>query len=143
MTMRSTEGARRVEFPAVPRSIVVRFRAAFLIPPCGRQGMRPRAFAVDVERAIGGLHMKRLTGIFAGCCCLVSGLGVVAVAQEVHGPPKVLVLPREFLKPGKGGEMHERSESAFVKAMSAAKWPVHYFGVESMSGATRALFLTG
>jgi len=87
--------------------------------------------------------MKRLTGIFAGCCCLVSGLGVVAVAQEVHGPPKVLVLQREFLKPGKGGEMHERSESAFVKAMSAAKWPVHYFGVESMSGATRALFLTG
>ena len=87
--------------------------------------------------------MKRWTGLLAGlCCCFGSCMGV-ALAQEMQGPPKVLVIQREYLKPGKGGEMHERSESAFVKAMSAAKWPVHYFAAESMSGQPRVLFFTG
>jgi hypothetical protein len=86
--------------------------------------------------------MKKLTGLLAIVCFLLTGLQVAA-AQESMGPPKVLVIQREFLKPGKGGAIHERSESAFVRAMSAAKWPTHYLGMESMSGATRALFLTG
>ncbi len=89
--------------------------------------------------------MKKLTGLFAGCSLLVVGLltGVEAVAQEMPSPPKVLVISREYLKPGRAGGVHERSESAFVRAMTAAKWPTHYFAVESMSGPSRALFLTG
>jgi hypothetical protein len=89
--------------------------------------------------------MKKLTGLFAGYCVVVCGLlaGVEAVAQEMPPPPKVLVIMREFLKPGRAGGVHERSESAFVRAMTAAKWPTHYFAVESMSGPQRALFLTG
>jgi hypothetical protein len=89
--------------------------------------------------------MKKLTGLFAGYCVVVCGLlaGVEAVAQEMPPPPKVLVIMREFLKPGRAGGVHERSESAFVRAMTAAKWPTHYFAVESMSGPSRALFLTG
>jgi hypothetical protein len=86
--------------------------------------------------------MKKLTGLLAGVCVSAIGLGV-ALAQEAMGPPKVLVIQREFLKPGRGGTMHERSESAFVRAMSAAKWPVHYFALEALSGPTRMLFLTG
>jgi hypothetical protein len=86
--------------------------------------------------------MKKLTRRLAGFSVLVIGLGVAA-AQETVGPPKVLVIEREYLKPGRGGAIHERSESAFVRAMSAAKWPVHYVGMDSMSGPTRALFLIG
>ena len=89
--------------------------------------------------------MKKLTGLFAGCCLVFGGLlaGVEAVAQEMPPPPKVLVISREYLKPGRAGGIHERSESAFVRVMTAAKWPTHYFAVESMSGPSRALFLTG
>ena len=86
--------------------------------------------------------MKRLTGLLAGLSVAVTGLGVAA-AQEAMGPPKVLVIQREFLKPGHGGTIHERSESAFVRAMTAAKWPTHYFALEALSGPSRALFLTG
>jgi hypothetical protein len=89
--------------------------------------------------------MKKLTGLFAGCCVVAGGLlaGVEVTAQEMPAPPKVLVIMREYLKPGRAGSVHERSESAFVRAMTAAKWPTHYFAVESMSGPSRALFLTG
>jgi len=86
--------------------------------------------------------MKKLTGLTAGALVLVTGLGVAAAQQEM-GPPKVLVIQREFLKPGKGGPTHERSESAFVRAMTAAKWPTHYIGLDSMSGQPRSLFLIG
>ena len=71
---------------------------------------------------------------------------VIAAAQDAsnsHMPPKVLVIGREFTKPGKSGVAHEKTESAFVQAMKRAKWPTHYLAVESLSGKSRALFLTG
>jgi len=58
-------------------------------------------------------------------------------------PPKVLVIGREYTKPGKAGLAHEKTESAFVQAMKRANWPTHYLAVESLSGKSRALFLTG
>ncbi|MGP8259503.1 MAG: hypothetical protein ACLQM6_06060 [Acidobacteriaceae bacterium] len=58
-------------------------------------------------------------------------------------PPKVLVIEREYTKPGKGGAPHEKSESAFVSALAAAKWPTHYLAATSMSGRPRALFMFG
>jgi hypothetical protein len=80
--------------------------------------------------------------------CLAALLSCTALpssllhSQEVpDGPPNVLVFQREYLKPGKGGMLHERSESAFVKAFADAKYPTHYFALDSMSGVTRALFL--
>ena len=85
--------------------------------------------------------MKRLTRLLAGFFVVITGLGVAA--QRPMAPPKVLVVQREFLKPGRGGTVHERSESAFVRAMTAAKWPTHYIAIEALSGPTRALFLTG
>jgi hypothetical protein len=86
--------------------------------------------------------MRKSSGVFAGLC-IVFGCMAVAAAQEMAGPPKVLVIQREYLKPGRAGSVHEKSESAFVRAMTAAKWPTHYFAVESMSGPSRALFLLG
>jgi hypothetical protein len=56
--------------------------------------------------------------------------------------PFVLQITREFVKPGKAGAVHEKAESAFVQAMARANWPTHYLAVTSLSGKSRALFIT-
>ena len=86
--------------------------------------------------------MKKITVLLLGSYLLLGGLGVAA-AQEMPGPPKVFSVVREFVKPGKGGALHEKTESAFVQAMAHAKWPTHYFAVSSITGKPRVLFLTG
>ncbi len=86
--------------------------------------------------------MKRFTGLLLGTCLLVGGVGI-ALAQETTPPPKVLTVYREFVKPGKGGALHEKAESAFVQAMTRAKWPTHYFAASSITGKPRVLFFTG
>lgn len=90
--------------------------------------------------------MKKLIGISLGLCCLTIGSGLMVAQEAGDGttpPPKVLVTMREFLKPGKGGSLHVKSESAFVRAMEAAKYPTHYFAMNSLSGPSRALFILG
>jgi hypothetical protein len=86
--------------------------------------------------------MKKITGLMLGLSFLVGGIAL-ASAQEsgTVSPPKVLVLYREFLKPGKQGMSHQKTEKAFVQAASNAKWPQHYFAVNSVSGRPRSLFL--
>jgi hypothetical protein len=90
--------------------------------------------------------MKKTTGLLLGLCVfLCAGGGVLAAEEMSEGtmpPPKVLVIFREFLKPGKAGRTHEKSESAFVQALARAKWPTHYLALTSMSGRSRALFIT-
>jgi hypothetical protein len=90
--------------------------------------------------------MKKAVTVLLGACLCI-GAVTVAVAQENAAgkdmPPKVLVVNREVLKPGKGGSPHERTESAFVRAMAAAKEPTHYLGMDSLSGPSRSLFFTG
>ena len=87
--------------------------------------------------------MKSLVGISVALC-LLTICPRFAVAQETADgqvtPPKVLVIDREFVKPGKSGMMHDKAESAFVRAMIAAKSSNHYFAMTSMSGPSRALF---
>jgi len=79
--------------------------------------------------------------------CMAMGFSVGTAAQEQSvakmGPPKVLTVTREFLKPGKNGTPHDKTESAFVAAMRDAKWPSYYFGLDSLSGKLRSVFLTG
>jgi hypothetical protein len=84
-------------------------------------------------------HSATLPLVFS----LLFGAAITASAQVDSGPPKLLVIQREYLKPGKAGSTHEKSESAFVRAMTAAKWPTHYFGLDSASGPSRSLFLVG
>lgn len=86
--------------------------------------------------------MNKLAGLCAGLC-LTAGCGAMVAQDMPAGPPKVLVIQREWTKPGKAGAIHEKSESAFVNAMTAAKWPTHYFAAESMSGKPRVLFFVG
>ena len=63
-------------------------------------------------------------------------------AQESMASPRVLQITREYVKPGKAGAVHDKAESAFVQAMTRAKWPTHYIGLTSLSGKQRAIFLT-
>jgi hypothetical protein len=88
------------------------------------------------------MKVKRIIGFTLGVLCLSVTGSVLAQdsAPGVNGPPKVLVIQREYLKPGRSGNIHERSESAFVRAMSAAKWPTRYVAMNSLSGPSRALF---
>jgi len=89
--------------------------------------------------------MRKPTGLGLLLCVLAgcSGLGIAQEKAGVMTPPKVLVIFREFLKPGRTGTTHEKSESGFVQAFRAAKWPTEYLAVDSLSGKPRSLFLTG
>jgi hypothetical protein len=90
--------------------------------------------------------MKKLCSFLLGASFVLAAAGI-SVAQDKPGvmrvPPPVLTITREFVKPGKSGVVHERTESAFVKAMTAGKSNQHYLALNSMSGKPRALFLTG
>lgn len=70
-------------------------------------------------------------------------LPLTAQDQAAMAPPKVLVIVRENLKPGKSGTPHEKTESAFVSAFKAAKWPQHYLALDAQTGNPRSLFLIG
>ncbi|GAC1659591.1 MAG: hypothetical protein NVS9B15_22440 [Acidobacteriaceae bacterium] len=85
--------------------------------------------------------MRKSAGI---CTLILVGAATFTIAQEPSpaGPPKVLVIQREFVKPGKAA-LHTKSESAFAHAMAGAKWPTHYIALDSMSGQSRTLFLLG
>jgi hypothetical protein len=73
----------------------------------------------------------------------LAGLGVAA-AQDSSDmkPPAVIQINREWLKPGKGGAMHDKSEAAFVNLMNKGKLQGHYIALNSMSGKPRALYMT-
>jgi hypothetical protein len=89
--------------------------------------------------------MKKMSGILL-VLCLGLGTALTTAAQDKSVtmlPPKVLNVIREVLKPGKGGAAHERTESAFVKAMIAAKSTDYYFALDSLTGPSRTLFFSG
>jgi hypothetical protein len=83
---------------------------------------------------------RKLICLPALLSCMAFPASLLHSQQSNDGPPNVLVFQREYLKPGKGGMLHERSESVFVRAFAEAKYPTHYFALDSMSGPTRALF---
>jgi hypothetical protein len=92
--------------------------------------------------------MKRKSVFLSGTCLTMMslaglGFGFGQTADEAMAPPKVLIIQREMVKPGRAGNTHVKTESAFVQAMSNAKWPTHYLGMESLSGVSRALFFIG
>lgn len=88
--------------------------------------------------------MKRLAGIFLAVC-LVFAAGMFARAQETggHKPPKILTIIREYVKPGKDGAPHEKTEALYVDALTRAKTPAHYIGLTSVTGRPRCLFFEG
>jgi hypothetical protein len=88
--------------------------------------------------------MSRITPILLGLSLAVSGSSLAA-AQEpsaaTASAPKYLQVTVEYTKPGKGGMAHDKTEGAFVQAMTRAKYPIHYVAFNSMSGKARAIYL--
>ena len=92
--------------------------------------------------------MKKATIFFLGVCWFLIGAAAVRAQEQtpqqgVTPPPKVLTIIREYVKPGKSGALHEQAEAKFVQAFARAKWSQHYVALTSVSGPSRALFLTG
>jgi hypothetical protein len=73
---------------------------------------------------------------------LLAGAGAVrAVAQTAAPtPPKVMLIGRELVKPGKGAA-HTKLESAWSRALEAAKNPATFIAMTTMTGANEAWFL--
>jgi hypothetical protein len=89
--------------------------------------------------------MKSLVWLCAAALALAAIVSAVAQDQSsgTMSPPKILTITREFVKPGKTGAMHDKTETAFVQAMTRAKVSTHYLGMNSITGKSRSLFFTG
>jgi hypothetical protein len=86
--------------------------------------------------------MKLLNPVVLGLSLALAGSIAAAAQDDSSKPPVVLQITREFLKPYKGGMSHDKTESAFVTAMTKANFPAYYIGLNSMSGKERGLYLT-
>ena len=77
------------------------------------------------------------------CCTVALGVTLVAVpnAQQGPGPRKVMQIIREEIKAARGAP-HGRAEEAYVRAFRAAKTPVYYVGLRSVTGPTEAWFVS-
>ena len=65
------------------------------------------------------------------------------VAQTaMPGPPPVLWIQRELVKPGKGSA-HNDWEAGWPAAFTKANWPTNYLGMNALSGTNEAWFIIG
>lgn len=85
--------------------------------------------------------MNKFSPIPLGLSLAAVGSSLVA-AQQTASLPMVMQITREYTKPYKGGMAHDKTESAFVQAFTRAKFPAYYEALNSMSGKSRALYLT-
>ena len=85
----------------------------------------------------------KISSVLLGLSLAVTG-SVSAAPQDATPTevPKVLQITVEHTKPYKGGMAHDKTESAFVAAFAKAKFPVHYIGMNSLSGKPRSLYMT-
>ena len=71
---------------------------------------------------------------------LLGAAASLLLAQEAPQPPKVLLIVREDIKEGKSAA-HEKSESQFMRAAAAAKFPANILGMNAITGTAQAWFL--
>jgi hypothetical protein len=87
--------------------------------------------------------MRKLqAGLFVLSVMLVGAPSNLRAQQTTMGPPKILVVDREVVKPGKEAA-HQGTEGAIPKALGKAKWGQHYIAASSLSGEHRVVFLIG
>jgi hypothetical protein len=88
--------------------------------------------------------MKMFSPFLLGLSLAVT-VATVAVAQDQStasvSAPKYLQITVEYTKPGKGGMAHDKTEGAFVQAMTKANFPIHYVAFNAMSGKPRAIYV--
>ena len=89
--------------------------------------------------------MRMISPLFVGLPLAVACISMAAAQDQASTttPPKYLQITVEYTKPGKGGLAHDKTESAFVQAMTKAKFPINYFAYNSMSGKPRAIYISG
>lgn len=92
--------------------------------------------------------MRKILLALAVLALVVSAtVTVPAVAQQIYadsassGPPPVLQIFREEVKPGKG-PLHEKSEASWAAAYKKANLKYYYLGTTAMSGASEAWFFS-
>ncbi len=85
--------------------------------------------------------MSRIRPILLGMSLAIAGDSIAAAQDATATPPKVLQITREWLKPGKSGMVHDKSEAAFVAASARGKLQGHYVALNSISGKSRALYV--
>jgi hypothetical protein len=82
-----------------------------------------------------------------GLSLAVSGITIAAAQPDESPtaikPPKYLQITVEYVKPGKGGLAHDKTESAYVQANTKLKFPINYFAFNAMTGKSRAIFISG
>ncbi|UWZ84267.1 hypothetical protein [Occallatibacter riparius] len=86
--------------------------------------------------------MRILCPVLFGMSVVVLGGSLAGAQDAMPSPPKVIQITREWIKPGKMGMVHDRSEAAFVSLNNRAKLQGHYVALNSMSGKSRALYIT-
>ena len=91
------------------------------------------------------MNTIRVSRLLSVSCLLSAGFVTAPAVRAQSGPDntKVLVIQREFTKPGKDGAMHEATEAGFIRAVQGNKGNIHYIALTSLSGPNRALFLSG
>lgn len=73
---------------------------------------------------------------------LVSAAPLAAQMTGNQGPPPVLLISRELVKPGKN-VVHNRWEAGWPAAFAKANYPTTYIGMNAVSGINEAWFLIG
>lgn len=86
--------------------------------------------------------MTRISPILLGISLALASGSFAAAQDATPAPPKVIQITREWVKPGKSGMVHDKSEASFVALMNKAKLQGHYVALNSMSGKSRALYIT-
>ncbi len=90
---------------------------------------------------MNGIRVSRL--LFVPLLVSAGFVTAAAVhAQSDSDSGKVLVIQREFTKPGRDGAMHEATEAGFIRAVQANKGNIHYIALTSLSGTNRAIFIS-
>lgn len=89
--------------------------------------------------------MRKISPLFLGLPLAVVCISAAAAQDQpsTMAPPKYLQITVEYTKPGKGGLAHDKTEGAFVQAMTKAKFPINYWAFNSMSGKPRAIYISG
>ncbi len=73
---------------------------------------------------------------------VVSAFPVIGQNAPMNGPPPVLLIQRELVKPGKG-TAHNQWEAGWPAAFTKANYPTNYIGMNALSGINEAWFLIG
>ena len=74
--------------------------------------------------------------------CLTAATTAPAIAQSTQeGPPKMIVIYREEVRPGKGAA-HAANEAAWAASFTKNQAPVHWLAMSSVAGPNEAWFLS-